>query len=55
MMSWQPRMIDRKPLILGPRGLIMVLSPLEVRMWKLSGSSQRDGRFPERIVDAGSS
>ena len=39
MMSWQPRMMLRKPLILGPRGLASEVSPLDVRIWNDSGSS----------------
>ena len=44
MMSWHPRMMDRKLLIFGPRGLTIVLSPVEVRMWKESGISSATGR-----------
>ena len=35
MMSWQPRTMDKNPLIAGP----LVRPLLVVRMWKLSGSS----------------
>ena len=37
MMSWLPRMMDRKPLIFGPRGAAPTTSLRLVRIWKLSG------------------
>ena len=48
MMSWQPRMIDRKPFIFGPRAGRGLARGQDVERER---QPELDRRLPERVVD----